>query len=234
MGKKRVAVLGDVFEEEISRKQKQVKREQKAIREGKTIAAENQTQLNKTELDSSKNQPKDNSLQAESTSDQLTESFAELERIKAKTQALESKIATGTHEVSSTPAKKKRIRSSRYLHAKKQIKEGKIYPVNEAIEIIKKTNLTKFNASVELHINVIKKDVFSNQIVELPHGAGNSKKVAVVNPTTIEQLENGRIEFDVLLAAPQDMPKLVKFAKLLGPRGLMPNPKNGTIVENPE
>jgi large subunit ribosomal protein L1 len=70
-----------------------------------------------------------------------------------------------------------------------------------------------------------------NVQVALPHSTGKTKKVVLVTPEVIAELEAGKVTFDVILATPETMPKLVKFAKLLGPRGLMPNPKNGTLVK---
>jgi large subunit ribosomal protein L1 len=70
--------------------------------------------------------------------------------------------------------------------------------------------------------------------VELPHSTGKTVRVAIVNDTVLEQLAENKIEFDVLVTHPSFMPKLARFAKLLGPKGLMPNPKAGTISPNPE
>ena len=64
----------------------------------------------------------------------------------------------------------------------------------------------------------------------LPHQAGKQKKVEIATDATIEKLKTGKIDFDILVATAAMMPKLVPFARLLGPKGLMPNPKNGTLV----
>ena len=68
----------------------------------------------------------------------------------------------------------------------------------------------------------------------MPHGTGKQSKVAILTDEVIKLIEQGKIDFDVLIARPTDMPKLVKFAKVLGPKGLMPNPKAGTVSEKPE
>jgi len=70
--------------------------------------------------------------------------------------------------------------------------------------------------------------------VELPHSTGKTVRVAIVNDTVLEQLANGKIEFDVLITHPSFMSKLARFAKVLGPKGLMPNPKAGTVSTTPE
>jgi large subunit ribosomal protein L1 len=70
--------------------------------------------------------------------------------------------------------------------------------------------------------------------VVLPHGTGKTKKVAVADEETIEAIAAGKLDFDVLLATPAQMPKLAKYAKLLGPKGLMPSPKAGTVTDDIE
>src|SRR3990167_7654363 len=70
--------------------------------------------------------------------------------------------------------------------------------------------------------------------IKLPNSIGKEVRVRVIDDKTIEQIEKGKIDFDILIAHPSYMPKIVKFAKILGPKGLMPNPKAGTISEKPE
>src|SRR5690606_26334359 len=90
----------------------------------------------------------------------------------------------------------------------------------------------KFDETVELHINTTEPGI-SGQL-KLPHGTGKEIKVAIVDDAVLAEIEKGKMNFDILIAAPQMMPKLAKVARVLGPKGLMPNPKNGTISENPE
>jgi large subunit ribosomal protein L1 len=78
---------------------------------------------------------------------------------------------------------------------------------------------------------LVKKEGLSTSVT-LPHSTGKSKKIELANDATIAKLKEGKVEFDVLLATAEMMPKLVPFARLLGPRGLMPNPKNGTLIKN--
>jgi len=70
--------------------------------------------------------------------------------------------------------------------------------------------------------------------LKLPYFKGKAKKVVIADDQVIEQIKAGKIDFDVLLASPKMMPKIVPFARILGPKGLMPNPKNGTLVKDPE
>lgn len=125
-----------------------------------------------------------------------------------------------------------RVRGKKYVSAKANIAPGKSYPLKDAIKLVKETSYSKFDGTMELHL-VVKKTGTSAQVA-LPHAAGREKKVEVASDETIEKLKNGKVDFDILVATPEMMPKLVPFARLLGPKGLMPNPKNGTLVTDPK
>lgn len=140
---------------------------------------------------------------------------------------------------------KSRARSKRYQEAIKLVDRATLYPLSEAVALIKQTSLSRFDGTVELHVNLSqtslgeKKDLPAGRqdfrgSVSLPHGTGKQVRVAVADDAILSKLESGVIEFDVLVAHPSVMSKLAKYAKLLGPRGLMPNPKTGTIGEDPE
>ena len=121
-----------------------------------------------------------------------------------------------------------KVRGKKYVEAKKKFDSSKAYTMAEAIKLVKETSYSKFDGTVELHM-IVKKSGISASIV-LPHQAGKTKKVEIASDETVEKLKSGKIDFDVLVATPTMMPKLVPFARLLGPKGLMPNPKNGTLV----
>jgi large subunit ribosomal protein L1 len=130
------------------------------------------------------------------------------------------------------PKKVQKERSEKYKAARAMVDKTKKYSVAEAIKLIKKMSYTKFDGSLEAHLVV--KEAGISAKVDFPHTTGKSIKVAMVNADVIKQIEAGNIDFDVLIATPADMPKITKFARTLGPKGLMPNPKNGTLTPNPE
>jgi large subunit ribosomal protein L1 len=121
-----------------------------------------------------------------------------------------------------------KVRGKKYVEAKKKFDNTKTYSASEAIKFVKETSYSKFDGTVELHM-IVKKAGVSAQVA-LPHQAGKTKKVEIATDETIEKLKSGKIDFDVLVATAAMMPKIVPFARLLGPKGLMPNPKNGTLV----
>ncbi|MFC1700407.1 50S ribosomal protein L1 [Patescibacteria group bacterium] len=130
------------------------------------------------------------------------------------------------------------------------MKDTNEYPILDAIKKVKETSKTKFDATVEVHINLnidATKQTVRFQLT-LPHGTGKTQKIAVLSDekvekadvnlteTSLSKIEKGEIkpgtDFDIFLTQPKFMPKVAKVAKVLGPLGLMPNPKNGTVVEN--
>lgn len=129
-----------------------------------------------------------------------------------------------------TDSKKPKSRSQKYREVVTKINKNQEYELSEAISLVKETSYSKFDGTIELHI-IIRKEGFSANVT-LPHSFGKQKRVEVANDDTIEKLKAGKIDFDVLLATAEMMPKLVSFARLLGPRGMMPNPKNGTIIKS--
>ncbi len=144
----------------------------------------------------------------------------------------------------------------RYNELLKSFDRTKTYSIEEAVEIIKKTATTKFDSSVEVHVRLgidpRKSEQQVRGTVALPHGIGKTKKVAVFCLTPEaeadakaagadiiageeylgEMVKSGKIDFDIAVATPDMMPKMAKAARLLGPRGLMPSPKNETVSNN--
>jgi large subunit ribosomal protein L1 len=134
-------------------------------------------------------------------------------------------------ETSKKPAEIK-IRGKAYQAAKTKVETGKAYSLTEAIKLLKETSFSKFVGSAEVHLVVNKKGLSGEAL--LPHYEAKAKVVEIASDETIKKIENNKIDFDILIATPAFMPNLVKFAKVLGPKGLMPNPKTGTITEKPE
>ncbi len=132
-------------------------------------------------------------------------------------------------EIKKKTSKKKL--SKRYLSAKMLV-EKKAYSIPQALDLLKKLQKAKFDETVELHVNTIETGISGN--LTLPHGTGKKTRVAIADDKLIAEVEKGKIDFDILVAEPQMMPKLAKVAKILGPKGLMPNPKNGTVTSEPE
>ncbi len=143
-------------------------------------------------------------------------------------------------------------RGKNYRKAAEQIEKGKTYNLVQALELAVKTNPVKFDAAVELHVRLSVDPRHADQNIRdtivLPAGTGKSVRVAVFADADdvakakkagadiaaadefLEQLEKGAFDFDVLIATPAMMPKLGKHARALGPKGLMPNPKSGTVT----
>ena len=147
-------------------------------------------------------------------------------------------------------------RGKKYQEAHKLIEKGKIYSLKDAVALAIKTSPVKFDASLEAHVRLGVDPRQADQNIRttlvLPNGNGKTVRVAVFAPLDmakaakaagadiaedeefLKRLDKGEIEFDILISTPQYMPKLGKYARLLGPKGLMPNPKAGTVTVDVE
>jgi len=148
------------------------------------------------------------------------------------TEALEEETTKETQKEGKKTTKKAKKRSKNYLEAEKKVEVNKLYSPSEAIKLLKSISLSKFKGNIDAHLNV--KEVGLKGEIQFPHPTGQKQKIRLVDEELLKELGKGKIDFTLLVTNSKMMPKLVKFAKLLGPRGLMPNPKNGTITENPE
>jgi large subunit ribosomal protein L1 len=128
--------------------------------------------------------------------------------------------------------KASRTRSAKYVAVRSQVDKTKKYSVTAAIDLIKKLSYTKFEGTITAHVVV--KEVGTSASLTLPHSTGKTLRVAIADDAVIASIQDGQIDFDVLVAHPSFMPKLAKLAPVLGPKGLMPNPKNGTLTPNTE
>ena len=185
----------------------------------------------------------------------LREAEEEAKRL-ARKEAGDTSSADGEEHQKKGPKPTTRTRLERrgknYRSVVEHVEAGKLYSLDEALELATKTNPSKFDASVEVHVRLgvdpRQADQNIRATVSLPNGTGKTVRVAVFAPeaehaaaksagadivgdeTFIAQLEKQELNFDILVATPQYMPKLGKFARVLGPRGLMPNPKSGTVA----
>ena len=144
-------------------------------------------------------------------------------------------------------------KSKKYVEAAKKVEKSKAYTLEEAVKLVKETSFTKFDSSVEiairLNLDTKKADQQLRGATVLPNGTGKTKRVLVLakvdhataakeagadyvgDMDLIDKIaKENWFEFDVMIATPDMMPALGKIGKLLGPKGLMPNPKTGTVT----
>jgi large subunit ribosomal protein L1 len=178
-------------------------------------------------------------------------SLREAEEKQAKE---ERKAAGDTEEKPRQAAKPARPlierRAKGYRKSAEQLEKDKLYTPEQAIDLAKKTSHVKFDATVELHVRLNVDPRQADQNIRdnllLPAGTGKKVRIAVLTDDAagakaagadlagtddlLARFDKGQTDFDVLIATPQLMPKLGKYARVLGPRGLMPNPKSGTVT----
>lgn len=222
MGKVRHVVMGDEKAEEEARKKAEARRQTKQAKKQKETPDADGTDL-KPEF-KMPGDAAESGLSAQTGEDADKKRAGKKKHVKAKT------------------------RSKRYQEKAAKVDKTKLYTLSDAIALVKETSMTKFDGTVELHVNLNpatlgdsprggagkdeKKD-FRTQ-VSLPHGTGKKVNVVIADDAVIAEVTEGKINFDILVAHPSMMPKLAKVARILGPRGLMPNPKTGTVTPDPE
>lgn len=158
----------------------------------------------------------------------------------------------------STTSSKPKPRGKKYQEVIKKLDRTRTYPLNEAVELAKKASFSKFDGTLEAHINTVQTGI--RGLVSLPYASGKKLRILAFGPSAdstgspqapsgqakelegvgavvgddkaIEEIAKGKVDFDLVITTPEWMPKLAKVAKVLGPKGLMPNPKNGTITED--
>ena len=180
-------------------------------------------------------------------------------KAEAERQARKAEAAAAPEKVSGPkPVTRSRLerRGKNYREAYAKVEKGKAYSLKEAVELAIATSPVKFDATLEMHfrlgVDPRQADQNIHSTVTLPAGTGKDIRVAVFAPLDVckaakaagadiaedeeftKRLEKEQLDFDVLISTPQYMPKLGKFARLLGPKGLMPNPKAGTVTTDIE
>lgn len=192
--------------------------------------------------------------QAAKAGKRSAKAVAEAEAAEARQEAKETRAEEG-EEAKPKPQTKPnplKMHGKKYREAAKLVDRTKLYNLDEAIQLAQKTSPSAFDASVELHINLgvdpRQADQMVRSSVVLPAGTGKSLRLAVIAPENKQEaakkagadlvgekdlladIEKGKLNFDMLIATPDMMASLGKVAKVLGPRGLMPNPKSGTVT----
>lgn len=142
----------------------------------------------------------------------------------------------------------------KYRQAIQLIEEGRLYSLDEAVELLSTTSTTKFDPTVEIHFNLALDPKYADQMIRttitLPHGSGRTVSIGAFTDQgnekdllaagakvaggddLVDVVAGGKIDFDIAIATPGMMKKMGKIAKVLGPKGLMPNPKTGTVGED--
>lgn len=211
MGKIKTVVMGDEAAEEAARKKAEVKREQKKAKRQLSVLSDQLSDTSSPVIDPSVED-----------AEKLKTEKPKSENRKQPPQRRGPALAGKTdNRYRFSPGKK-------YTAVRSLVDLNKLYSFSEAIDLVKKTSFSKFDGSVEVHLNVTDKNLRGT--VTLPHGNGKQVRVKIADEALIA---NPIIDFDVLVATTAMMPKLAKIAKILGPKGLMPNPKTNTISENP-
>lgn len=228
MGKVRIKSFGD---EELEKKESQAARKKAEAKRA------HEELMKKTE--GAVDAPEEKIESKTPTEENLAPQKASEETQAATTEA-------GPEESAEKPAKKKKekflktkVRSANYKASLEKIDKTKTYSLKEALEILSSLKRAKFDETVELHINTTEQSVGAT--VTLPHGTGKEIKVEIADASDqktfqdlLARIESGKLGFDVLIATPETMPSLAKVARVLGPKGLMPNPKSGTVTQEPK
>jgi len=161
----------------------------------------------------------------------------EAEKEVAKEEAKEKKAEEREERKAQKQTKRVKPRhGKKYRAAAEKIEEGKEYPADEAIDLAIASNPAKFDATVELHVKLNAKEKNNRGMVVLPGGVTKEKKLLEVTDENVDQViadvKAGKMDFDLMITEAKQMPKLAQLAKVLGPKGLMPSPKAGTVVED--
>lgn len=168
--------------------------------------------------------PKTSKKETEKEAQDLAVEVENLEEDNASTRE-----ETASHQKKTSP---KTGRSRNYKAALTKVDRNKAYFVEEGVALAQATSFSKFEGKIELHLTV--REAGLSGEISFPHPAGRSARVAVATDELLAKVKDGQIDFDVLIASPEMMTKLAPLARILGPKGLMPNPKKGTISPEPE
>lgn len=240
-GKSKKEKVKEIKEKNVKGKKKEGKKEE--INEEQKKESKNENKRNKNEK-KSKKETKKEEIETKEKPVKETE--------KKQEKEYKEEVKKAAHK----PQKLHIIkRGKKYKEVVKLIDKTKSYPPEDAVDLISKTSVTKFDSAIELHIKLGIKPEQSDQnirtVVDLPEGSGKVIKIAVIvdaqkekeikdagadfvgSDELISKIEKGFIDFDILVATPDMMGKIGKLGKVLGTKGLMPNPKTETVTDNP-
>lgn len=226
MGKKKTVIIDDSVVEEVKEPRKKLNPNpaEKVSSEQLTVSSEEASR------------PKLNPNRAK-----LNPNKANIEQVTADSKKQEEKVAAPKKAPKTEDKKVSRVtHGKKYQEMREKVERNKPYVVSQAVNLAKEVSYSKFDGTLEIHINTSAKNV--RGLVSLPFASGKSLAVIafgkgaeesgadiVGDDAKLADIAKGKINFDVLVTDPTWMPKLAGAAKVLGPRGLMPNPKNGTI-----
>jgi len=235
--------------------------ENAAEKEAKVVAEETKAEapvVEKTTEEAAETKEETFAKSGKKSKKQIEEVKAEEERQARKVEKAEKDAEAAKKPKGEAPKVRPLIerRGKKYQAAHKEIDRTKTYSLKDAVALAIKTSPVKFDATLEAHVRLgvdpRQADQNIRTTIVLPNGNGKTVRVAVFAPLDeakkaksagadiaedeefLKQLEKGTIDFDVLISTPAYMPKLGKFARLLGPKGLMPNPKAGTVTTDVE
>lgn len=171
-----------------------------------------------------------------------TDTVKVLSQTEAEVQTDDSSVtnadaAAGAAEAQTTAKKSPKKaatakkRSGKYTHNRSLVDRTREYGLAEAVGLAIKTSYTKFAGAITADLVV--REVGEQATLTFPHSTGKTVRVEIASDETLAKLDAGSVDFDVLLSEPAFVPKLAKYARILGPKGMMPNPKNGTITTKP-
>ena len=225
MGKKKIPNINDYSEEAESQTAKD-----------KAGVADKAADLEKTAKDAKvKEKPASGEKQNKKEKTKKLTGLSDKKATKGSKTETESKAETKENAKKTSAKNSPKVakqRSKHYREMKAKIEASRNYKMEEAVALLLSLGKSKLDETIEIHLSTLKDKVSGE--VKLPHGTGKTQKIAIFDDAVLKNLEAGKTEFNVLLAKPTDMPKLAKFARILGPKGLFPNPKNGTVTADPE
>lgn len=165
------------------------------------------------------------------------------ETLVEETQETVTKEVKKKAKVSKRSLKQKKVRGKKYQAAAEKVDKTQAYPLNDAVELVKTISYSDFDGTFEIHLTTKVKGL--RGLVSLPYASAKKVKILAFgkgaeesgadkagDEADLAEVAKGRINYDVIVVTPEWMPKIAPLARVLGPRGVMPNPKNGTITDN--